>query len=222
MNTILVKKYENIPLNHREIYRYMGCSHPDRQIESLTESCISELLPTLSCRVCYTELEVAEKGDLLDLSFAVVKSADLKKNLRGCRKIILFAATIGLGTDRLIARYSRTSPAKALCFQAIGAERIESLCDVFNKEVSQQCRRNGVFTRPRFSPGYGDLPLDVQKSIFSVLDCPRKIGLSLNESLLMSPSKSVTAIIGLGDNPCEDEKENCIRCSKSDCHFRRI
>ena len=159
---------------------------------------------------------------MLDLSFAVVKSADLKKNLRGCRKIILFAATIGLGTDRLIARYSRTSPAKALCFQAIGAERIESLCDVFNKEVSQQCRRNGFFTRPRFSPGYGDLPLDVQKSIFSVLDCPRKIGLSLNESLLMSPSKSVTAIIGLGDNPCEHEKENCIRCSKSDCQFRRI
>ena len=79
MNTILVKKYENIPLNHREIYRYMGCSHPDRQIESLTESCISELLPTLSCRVCYTELEVTEEGDMLDLSFAVVKSADLKK-----------------------------------------------------------------------------------------------------------------------------------------------
>ena len=44
---------------------------------------------------------------------------------------------------------------------------------------------------------YGDLDFEEAVSIFAVLDCPRRIGLSLNESLLMSPTKSVTAIIGL-------------------------
>lgn len=58
-----------------------------------------------------------------------------------------------------------------------------------------------MYTRPRFSPGYGDLPINMQKDIFAALDCPRKIGLSLNESLLMSPSKSVTAIIGVSARP---------------------
>ena len=55
-----------------------------------------------------------------------------------------------------------------------------------------------MFFKPRFSPGYGDLSLEVQKEIFSLLDCPRKIGVSLGDSLLMTPSKSVTAIIGYG------------------------
>ena len=94
--------------------------------------------------------------------------------------------------DRLIAKYNRISPSKALIFQAIGAERAESLCDLFCDEMKEK-----YSTNPRYSPGYGDLPLDIQRDIFAVLDCPRKIGLTLNDSLLMSPSKSVTAIIGV-------------------------
>ena len=73
--------------------------------------------------------------------------------------------------------------------------------------------------RPRFSPGYGDLPLELQKDVFRVLDCPRKIGLSLNESLLMSPSKSVTAIIGIGKGDVEAENK-CSACEKTDCAYR--
>ena len=73
--------------------------------------------------------------------------------------------------------------------QALGAERVEALCDAFCAEFEG--------AKMRFSPGYGDLPLDTQRALFALLDCPRKLGLTLNESLLMSPSKSVTAIMGL-------------------------
>ena len=93
--------------------------------------------------------------------------------------------------------FGKISPAKALIFQAIGAERIEALCEAFARDIHDRCGKIGAATGPRFSPGYGDLPLDIQKNIFAALDCPRKIGLSLNESLLMSPTKSVTAIIGI-------------------------
>ena len=143
----------------------------------------------------------SQSGASLDLGFTVTHSRDLQKNLKGCCRIILFGATVGLELDRLIARYGRLSPSKALCFQAIGAERIESLCNVFNDEIDEIFREQGMYTRPRFSPGYGDLPINMQKDIFAALDCPRKIGLSLNESLLMSPSKSVTAIIGISARP---------------------
>ena len=87
-------------------------------------------------------------------------------------------------------------------FQAIGAERIESLCDAFCAEREAE----GLRLRPRFSPGYGDLPLELQRDLFRGLDCSRKIGLTLNESLLMSPSKSVTAIAGIVGG-AEAEKE---------------
>ena len=95
----------------------------------------------------------SQSGASLDLGFTVTHSRDLQKNLKGCCRIILFGATVGLELDRLIARYGRLSPSKALCFQAIGAERIESLCNAFNDEIDEIFREQGMYTRPRFSPG---------------------------------------------------------------------
>ena len=106
--------------------------------------------------------------------------------------------------------------------QAIGAERIEALCDVFCEKIRLDAESAGLFPRPRFSPGYGDFPLELQKDIFRVLDCSRKIGLTLNESLLMSPSKSVTAVIGLGPCAGTDHPIRCGACGKTDCIYRRM
>ena len=100
--------------------------------------------------------------------------------------------------------------------QAFGAERIEALCDVFCRDIGKEL---GVRTGPRFSPGYGDLPLDAQKMIFSVLDCEKRIGLFLNDSLLMSPSKSVTAFVGIGGEK-KQHKNRCSFCQMRDCTFR--
>ncbi len=164
---------------------------------------------------------------LLDLGFLQTDSQGLCRNLQGCDKVILFAATVGLVPDRLIAKYGRLSPTKALCMQAIGAERIESLCDAFCDELAADYAAEGYQTRPRFSPGYGDFPLDAQKAFFRALDCPRKIGLSLNDSLLMSPSKSVTALIGLLPRTSQisgteaKTHANCTACGKTDCLFRQ-
>ena len=76
-----------------------------------------------------------------------------------------------------------------------GMERIEALCDAFCKDLSMEY---GALT-PRFSPGYGDLPLDIQRSVFRFLEPEIKIGLTLSESLIMCPSKSVTAFVGILD-----------------------
>lgn len=176
---IYIKSYAAPPVDRREILRYAGVRGDMPEIEVLLDECIAEIADKLTYKVCYSEFP----ADYFDY----VGSASLRKHLDGCDRIILFAATVGIEIDRLIARYASISPTKSLLFQAIGAERIEALCDLFNSE----------FGGSRFSPGYGDLPIELQKDIFAALDCPRKIGLSLNESMLMSPSKSVTAIIGV-------------------------
>ena len=108
------------------------------------------------------------------------------------------AATVGLELDRLIARAQSGAPARALLLQAIGAERIEALADAVAADARADAARRGLAVRPRFSPGYGDLPLALQREIFAALDCPRRIGLTLGGSLLMTPTKSVTALIGAG------------------------
>lgn len=121
----------------------------------------------------------------------------LKKNLEGCKGVLLFAATIGAGIDRLIRRFERVAPSKALILQGLGAERVESLCDLFDGEITRMAETVGRKTHPRFSPGYGDLPIQVQPEVLRLVDAERRLGISLNESFLMSPSKSVTAMIGI-------------------------
>ena len=214
---IYTKNYPAPAINERECFRYAGANFKvvSEEERALYEACLKEVEQKLTYKVCWGRFPVKRGENSLDFGILQTDSKALMKNLEGCEEVIIFAATIGLEIDRLIRRYTNLSPAKALFFQAIGAERIESLCDTFCDEL----KGGGLQLRPRFSPGYGDLPLEMQKDIFRVLDCPRKIGLTLNESLLMSPSKSVTAIIGIGGKG-EEEKNKCGTCQKTDCAYK--
>lgn len=190
MRTVTVKLP---PPNVNEIRRYAAC--PTGSDAPLSE-CLSEV-SGLTYRAAYTEFEIHRDGDVLDLGFAHTDSVSLRKALDGCDRILLFAATVGPYPDRMTAKYGRISPVKALFWQAIGTERVEALCDSFCRERKAEYGKLGLTLRPRFSPGYADLPLSLQKDIFAVLDCPRRLGLTLNGSLLMIPTKSVTAIAGI-------------------------
>lgn len=186
-----VQKYSDVQcgeFNKKEISRYAGKIDGN----ALIDSCISEVSGKLSYNVCYQIFPLTREGNTLRFGCIQTDSAALAKNLSGCDEIFIFAATIGIEIDRLIMKYSKISPVKALIFQAIGAERIEKLCDVFCKDIAKERK-----IKPRFSPGFGDLPLTIQKDIFAALDCGKNIGLSLTDSMLMSPTKSVTAIVGI-------------------------
>lgn len=220
MNTVFTKSYDEPPIRESEILRYSGTKEASSEVLSLMRECIDEARGLLSYKVCYIEVPIRRDGDNIILGTLATASKDLEKNLSGCEDAFVFAATVGARLDHLIKRYGTVSPAKAFMLGAYGAERIESLCDAFYDDILGKASESGKYLRPRFSPGYGDLPIEFQKEIFSVLDCPRKIGLSLNESLLMSPTKSVTAVIGIAPSGCEHKKE-CEACHKTDCAFRR-
>ena len=190
MNDVYVKFYDVPEFNRREILRYAGVREATDEMLSLMEECIGIARGKSAFKICYAEFPVASEDDKIDVGFAKVNSAALKKALSGCHKVVVFAATVGVEMDRLVAKYSAISPSKGLMLQAIGAERIECLCDMFCADLRALADERGETIRPRFSPGYGDLPLELQREVFSALDCPRKIGLTLNDSLLMSPTKS--------------------------------
>ena len=197
MNEIFTKQYTAPAVDRREALRYAGVRSADEEYGTLLNECLDECLDALSYKVCYGEFPVARLGNgEVDLGFTRVSSSMLGGRLEGCDRAIVFAATLGLGIDRIIARAGRTAPSRAVILQGIGAERIEALCDAFCDEVRAGLAK-GEVALPRISPGYSDLPLQLQADIFSALDCGRKIGLYLNESMLMSPTKSVTAIIGI-------------------------
>ena len=220
MNSLVItKNYDAPPFCEKEALRYSGCKEADENIIELLKVCKKEAWEKLSYKVCYVELEVATDGETCDFGIFKIKSRDLSKNLCGCESAILFSATVGIEIDRLIARYGRISPTKALMFQAIGAERIEALCDSFCEDIEKE---KNIFLRPRFSPGYGDLNILVQKDISAVLNFSKKIGVTLNDSLLLSPSKSVTAFVGIVEGKDPAPKSKCETCEKKDCMFKEV
>ena len=180
------------PPNICEILRYAGGASDEKTV-SLCEECLKEAENYLSFSICYRILEVNIGDDFCDFGVFSVKSRGLAKNLALCRKVCIFGATLGANFDRLLIKYTRISPVKALIFQAIGAERVEALCNAFCLSLKGE----GYTLKPRFSAGYGDLPLEVNKNIFTVLNIEKNLGVTLNDSLLMSPTKSVTAFVGV-------------------------
>ena len=204
MALIFVKGYSLPEVDRREVLRYAGVRSSDGlsdELISRLDEAIALTEGRLSPRVCFTELALS------DIDFG--DSLDIKKNLRDSHAVIAFAATLGVELDRLISRYEVLSPATALLLEAIGNERIEALCDVFCESQREEKSCLGCSLRPRYSAGYGDLPIEFQRKIFEILDPPSHIALTLNDSYLMSPSKSVTAFVGIEKiKRNEENKEN--------------
>ena len=190
-----VKKYDDIKPDPLMIKRYMRDRAGNPAMDPLIEECIGECEELLDCRICAYITPLNIDGDKVDLGFASVKSRDLADNLAGCRNTVIFAATAGLGIDRLVKRYSDISPLKALCIDALGSDSVEQTCDRFNEELGKKY----ILGNTRFSPGYGDLPISFQKAIFLALEIGKYTGVHLTDGVQMVPSKSVTAILGVKD-----------------------
>lgn len=216
-------------LNIREIYRYMGYrgAEPDENIKRMTVEVLEKLIGAIEPKNIYKLYDCQIDKDTIELYDAerngmelTVQSNNLADNLRQCEKVVLIAATLGIGADKLLNKYEVLNMARASIAQACGAACIEAYCDILQQHIGLQAADKGFFMRPRFSPGYGDLPLETQRGIFRTLECTKRIGLTLTESLLMYPTKSVTAFIGLTTNAYGCHVKKCSQCSNIGCEFR--
>ncbi len=189
-----------IKADYSETARYLGykkISPPEESVASLIEECAKEmhsiLMPKAIFEIFPLTLGEDNKISFADLSFT---SVDLSRNLKGCSQVAIFAATIGPQVDALIRRYERIDTVKAAILQSTGAMFAEVLVGQVNDEIKKIAATSGKRCKPRYSPGYGDLSLEIQKEFFRLLPCS-KIGLTLMDTLIMSPEKSVTAFVGI-------------------------
>ena len=174
-----------IPPDRREILRYAQLPNRAPAPETLPlEECLAQIRGRVRCRAVWRQYPLKVSPSGLDLGFAQTESKSLARRLEGCQAILLFACTAGAEMDRLIARGKLLSPVRGLLLHAIGAQQVEGACDKLCAALAAEF------------PGW-ELPLALQRQLTEALDCPRTLGISLGESLLMTPSKSVTAIIGM-------------------------
>lgn len=213
-----------ITIDPREVARYLSYrgNEPDEAVRTLIGSCIDEVNEAAVPKTIHERFPLKFTEDAgFQVASLHFNSKSLRQNLAGCQEVFLFAATLGIAVDTLIRRTALLDTAKGLVMQAAAAAAIEAVCDEENDRLREEIEAEGLFLRPRFSPGYGDLSLDCQRDFIRILKTQKNIGLTLTDSGLMVPIKSVTAIIGISSIPTACHREGCEACNKTDCAFRR-
>ncbi len=227
----------------KEIARYLGYGKvkPDPETESLIDIVAEEAIsavefrriyisaPVLDCADDASELNAADEPDALgklEILGKRISSTGLARNLTGCDRCYIIAASLGAECDRLMARYASASMAKAVVLQAVCTQLLETRLNELERELADLPENSGKIFRPRFSPGYGDLDIALQGWILKVLEAPKKIGLSLTQSKMLTPSKSVTAFLGVARaDGCPKKgtvfESGCSSCDKKDCAMRQ-
>lgn len=203
-------------IDRREVYRYLGCGKnlPDERTILLTETLCAKVEAELPLEAVWCRLPLSEGYD-----FGIGKAGkSLTANLKGCGEIFLFAATLGHSADRLIRREEALSEARGVVADAVASAAVEAGCDRLCAHFATLAREEN-YLRPRFSPGYGDFPLQAQQAILDLLTANKLLGLTLTDSLLMLPTKSVSAIVGISPTP-NSCRRGCEGCDRLDCPYR--
>lgn len=187
----MIATYESIPFDDGEILRYASIRELTPELREIVSLAKKEVC-SLEYKVCYEEYPLTECEGGVIIGECKISSQLLKKNLSGCRRCLLVVGTVGVEMDRLIKRYSTISPIHGLIMHAVGVERVESLMNHFVRNYKEPLR-------PRFSPGFGDLDIKYQRELLELVEASKNIGVSLSDTFIMSPSKSVSAVVGIKD-----------------------
>lgn len=201
-------------IDREETIRYLSGSKVvmNDEMDGILNVCENELLSRANPKYLYKTIKIE------DTNLLVGKS--IKSHLKDCQSAVLMCATLGSETDRLIRTAQITDMAKAVVLDAMASAAVEQVCGEVEKLIVKD--NPDTFMTWRFSPGYGDYPLSLQGEFLRILDAPRKIGLCTNENAILTPTKSVTAIIGLSDKPIENKRRGCAVCNlNKTCKFRK-
>ena len=201
-------------LNRNEAVRYLGGVgiRLNYRMDVLMDECEKAVLEKASPKYLYVEKNLPCPQ--------IMGGKDIESHLNGCEKAIVMCATVGSEVDKLIRISQISDMARAVVMDSLASVAVEQVCNAFDKIIAEKdSDYNMTF---RFSPGYGDYPIELQKIILQMLDAPKKIGLCTNDNFLLTPTKSVTAVLGLSKNPIERKKRGCAICNmRETCKFRR-
>ena len=163
-----------------------------------------------------------------------IPGKSLSKHLDGCRQLVVMAVTLGHEVDRLITEIQSSRIALGVVIDSGASVMAERAANMAEEQIREELaadmvtvntageRTEPMYMTPRFSPGYGDSPLEMQERVLDLLDAEQKLGITLSKGYMMSPSKSITAIIGLADHPVTGRLATCNECVLKDkCQFRK-
>lgn len=221
-------------LDRDEALRYLGYTGQKLdealrvRFEELAEACECTLRPACVHAVFGVDGEHSRwEGDGARVALVgaplVLEGRAIAEHLRGARKVALLACTLGAPSEREVRKHAALGPTDGLLYDAAASALVEAAADAAEEAIAKEAAAQGLHAGSRFSPGYGDFPLDVQPAFLAALDASRRIGVQVTKGNLLVPSKSITAVMGLFDQaPSHPHKHDaCASCRlREDCPFR--
>ena len=201
--------------------RFAGVKTPDENALGAARQAAEQVEKRASPRYTYRvfAVERTEQGVSLPEAGLILPGNLAKTMLAECEKAALLLCTLGAEFDRLLRTAQARDMAQALYIDACGSSFVEQGCDAAEKEIA--AHHPGLYLTDRFSPGYGDLPLSLQRDFLRALNGEKRLGVCAAPSYLLNPMKSVTAVIGLSDKPQPARIRGCAYCVfKQNCAFR--
>lgn len=242
----------SVRLDRDEALRYLGYSGQQvddallARFHALADACEQTIEPTYAWDIFDVDEDTSSDGacgadgvdDAATLPRVVLVSApvvlsgkDISAHLKGARKVALMACTLGMASEREYRRQASLSAADAAMFGACCSALVEAAANAVEAMIVAEASQRGMKTNWRYSPGYGDLPLDVQPAFLRSLDATRKLGINVTSTNMLLPVKSVTAVVGLFDEGADEQAalagagpsdSTCAACpALQDCEFRR-
>ena len=218
----------NVSLDKLEVLRYLG--HNGQEIDSdlnlRINECIKETKKEIDTKYIYEIYDIKNDLDLNTIEFKntnlLLKSKDISELLRDCDKCVLMCATLGFNIEKNIRRYSYNNLTKGIIIDACATTSIEEVCDLVQDSILDKVAKEEKSLTMRYSPGYGDLDISANRDILNVLDAHRKIGVTVTNTGIMIPRKSVVALIGITNEKIGKVKRTCENCSnRFNCEYRR-
>lgn len=226
----VTETYRVDSVDRSEVLRYLGYSGQaltpelDARIDAVVASCLAVCQPRGRVAV----FDVASVGErdgepcvTLEGTALELRGHSMAEHLDGAVAVGVMAVTVGMGVEAQLRRLSLTDQVAHVIFDAAATTAVERAADAAEASLMARAAERGLYTNFRFSPGYGDLPMETQPVLLGALDAQRQLGIMLSSTLLMTPTKSVTAVLGMFDTPQPSARPSCKGCPCFDyCKLR--
>ncbi len=215
-------------IDKKEVLRYLGYKNQkiDKTLDTLLEICIEEIKNYSNSKYTFKIFDISKIQESQDINInntnLTFHGKDIYNHLKNSTKCATIALTLGIEIEKRTKLYEKSNLTKALIFDACATTAIESYCDEVQKEIEKEAKKLDLGVTYRYSPGYGDFNINIQQDILKILDASKRIGLTVTDTNILIPRKSITAVIGFQDKNIKRQHPGCGNCNKkNDCLFRK-
>ncbi len=228
---------DNCKLDRRSWLRLMGVTDEHRRMAKAaetgsagetaakTKAAIDRLMQQMdeAETLLFDAAEPAFTYEVLGIGTLPIQGVSLAKHLEGCNRIAVMAVTLGSEVDHLISETQEHRIALGVVIDSGASIMAELATNMAEEQIRNEiAEKEPIFMTGRFSPGYGDSPLEMQAEVLDLLHADERLGITLSKGYMMNPSKSITAIMGLADHPVTGRLATCEECVlREKCQLRK-